>query len=66
MNWRRFMTRILGLSAQRYTCDNGPMKGETLVLTEESRSSAWLELRGEVGRYVVGADGRLVWERHHG
>lgn len=60
---RAFLTRTLGLLFRSHKCADGPMQGETLILTENSNASAWIEIRGEIGRYVRDKDGRLTWER---
>jgi hypothetical protein len=39
------------------------MQGEQVALSEHSNSTAWLEVRGEVGRYVTDKRGRLTWEK---
>ena len=62
----RFLSRMLGLSAQSHVCENGPMEGESIVLTEHSPNSAWIEIRGVVGRYVSDGQGRLKWEPRRG
>lgn len=63
MKISRFLTRALALFTRTHRCHDGPMAGETVVLSEHSKASAWLEVRGEIGRYVEGDDGRLHWER---
>ena len=63
MKLSRFLTRALALFTRSHKCADGPMQGEAVILTEHSRASAWMEVRGEVGRYVEGEDGRLHWER---
>ena len=63
MNLRQIGTRILGLFCSLHECRDGPMRGETLVLTEHDRATAWIEIRGEVGRYVRDRKGRLAWQR---
>lgn len=54
-------TPRLPLLADAYTCADGPAQGARIVLTEHSRSTAWLDIRGDVGRYVL-QDGKLKWE----
>jgi hypothetical protein len=59
-------TRVLRLITRVHCCQNGPMAGETVVLSEYSPNSAWLEINGRVGRYVLDEkQGRLVWEDRH-
>lgn len=58
---RQLGTRFLALFARASVCRDGPLLGEKLVLTEYSRSTAWVEVRGEVGRYVLDK-GKLIWE----
>jgi hypothetical protein len=60
---RRFGSRLLGLFTRSHVCANGPMQGEELILSEHSPNSAWLEVGGTVGRYVLDKKtGRLKWE----
>lgn len=65
MKFQRLISRLqqkLGLCSTPHVCDNGPMEGESLVLSEHSRNTAWLEVNGQVGRYVTDKRGKLVWE----
>jgi hypothetical protein len=62
MSLRRFITRSLALFTRLHRCADGPMQGAALILSEHSPNSAWVEVRGEVGRYVMGKDGALRWE----
>jgi hypothetical protein len=63
VNLRRLGTRLLGLFVRTHQCADGPMQGEQVALSEHSNSTAWLEVRGEVGRYVTDKRGRLTWEK---
>jgi hypothetical protein len=62
VNISRFLTRRLPLLFHGFRCNDGPMQGQKIVLTEYSRSTAWLEVNGQIGRYVANRDGRLQWE----
>lgn len=60
---RSLGTRMLDLFRSRHSCLDGPMAGEILTLTENSNASAYLVIKGEIGRYVADSRGRLTWER---
>lgn len=60
---RSIGSRILGLFTRSHQCEGGPLAGSALVLTERSTSTAWVEVRGEIGRYVINSKGDLEWQK---
>jgi hypothetical protein len=62
MNLQRFASRTLSLIFNVRRCDDGPLAGNGLALSENSPNTAWLEVNGRVGRYVTDKRGKLVWQ----
>lgn len=56
-------TRRLPLLYGLWQCQGGPCAGEWVVLTENDDKTAWIDWRGEVGRYESNNRGKLIWQR---
>ena len=63
MTIRQIGTRFLALFRKPHACQNGPMRGEILMLSEYSTATAWLDINGQTGRYIADERGRLHWEK---
>jgi hypothetical protein len=62
---KRFATKHTTAAKTTFTCVDGPFKGSVIALTDGDDShTAWVEVRGEIGRYKPAPNKRhcVTWE----
>lgn len=58
-DWKQLLTNTTRIPKKRRECFDGPWAGQTLCVS--TLPTATLQIRGEMGRYVL-KDGMAVWE----